>query len=358
MKTKKPKGMGRIFQRGQVWWIQFNHNGTQHRESSKSKERGDAVRLLTQRLDTIQSGKPLAAQGGKLALDRLIEGLLNDYRMKGLRSTRRAGYAAQHLIDYFGQGKLAADITTPAITSYIVTRQSEGAASATINREAAALKRAFALAREAGLLASAPVIKLLPEYNARQGFIDHAQFTALHEALPEHLRGPIAFLYLSAWRREEVFGLQWRDVEANAIRLRPEASKSKKGRVLPLRGELAAIIERARLNRRLDCMHVFHHGGRAIRDFRGSWAKALAQAGLDPALLVHDLRRSAIRNMVRSGTPEGIVMGLSGHQTRSVFDRYNIVSESDLQAALERQEAYLKGQPATPPKIIPIKSHA
>ena len=99
-------------------------------------------------------------------------------------------------------------------------------------------------------LSRAPHIEMLDESgNARQGFLEHAEFVALRDVLPEYLRDPITFLYLSGWRVSEMKSLEWKDVDADGgmIRLAPEKSKTKEGRTLPISGELAEVTARATL---------------------------------------------------------------------------------------------------------------
>jgi integrase len=342
------RGMGRIYRRGTTFWIQYSHRGRIFRESSHSDREAVARKLLKKRLGEIGLGRFVGPDEEKITFDEMVSTILTDYQMNNRRSIRGIKLSIQHLRSWFGMDR-ALDISSDRVKKYVIVRQEEGAANSSINYELAVLKRMFRLTIKNALL---PEIKLLEVSNARQGFVDPADFNRLHAALPESLQDAIRFLYLSGWRVGEMRSLEWRDVNLsqNEIQLRLENSKNKRPRILALGGELTEIFARTQNRRRLDCPFVFHRDGKPIGDIRKVWATACRAAGL--RLLVHDLRRSAIRNMVRSGTPEGVAMSISGHQTRSVFERYNIVSKKDQEAAIARQEMYLSAHSGQEPKVV------
>ena len=343
---KTIRGMGRIFKRGSIYWIAYYHRGKEFRESSRSESEREARQLLKKRIGDAATGRFTGSREDRVTFEDLAAGLLADYQINRRRSLSSARLSISHLRRFFGIDH-AVDITTNRVRAYAAMRQGEGAANASINRELAALKRMFSLAVQDGRLSTMPFIPTLEEDNVRQGFVDHGAFVALRQNLPEYLKDPVTFLYLSGWRLGEMKALEWRDVDlaGKVVRLRPEISKNKDGRLLPLSCELLEIMERAHSKRRLDCPYVFHRNGEPIGNFRKAWSNACKASGLG-RILVHDLRRTAVRNMVRAGIPDRVAMALSGHKTRSVFDRYNIVSESDLARATERLQAHLAGEPA------------
>ena len=120
-------------------------------------------------------------------------------------------------------------------------------------------------------------------------------------------------------------------------------SKTGAARILPITPALKIVLKRRRARRVEGDAKVFLHDGLTRRVWDSSWARACRAAGL-PGRHLHDCRRTAARNLIRAGVPERIAMVLLGHKTRSMFDRYNIVSDRDLRQAGERLTDYLKTQ--------------
>ena len=180
------------------------------------------------------------------------------------------------------------------------------------------------------------------------GFFEREQFLSVLQRLPEQV-GPVAtFAYITGWRIDsEVLPLEWRRVDfvAGEVRLDPGKTKNGEGRTFPMTRDLRELLDGQRaitenLQRRLKvvCPHVFHRAGQPIKSFRVAFRTACTDAGC-PGRVLHDFRRTAVRNLVRAGIPERVAMQMTGHKTRSVFERYNIVSAGDLREAAKRLDA-------------------
>ncbi len=194
---------------------------------------------------------------------------------------------------------------------------------------------------------------MLKESNIRKGFFEHSEFIALGNALPPYLKSFVTFAYKIGWRISEISSITWAQVDRTQgiVRLEVGETKNDEGRTVYLDNELKEIFdyqwERRKQNADLS-PYVFQNklGTGPIKDVRGSWCTALKKAGLKRRIF-HDFRRTAVRNMVRSGIPERVAMMISGHKTRSVFDRHNIVNQTDLKEAAKRQSEYLDNQMGT-----------
>ena len=341
--------MGMIYKRGRFYWLKYYRNGKPYYESSRSTKEADAKRLLKLREGEISQGKLPGVYFDKVRFEELAQDFLNDYIINAKKSLQRAEISLKHLGPFFN-GLRVADITTTRTNEYIAQRQNEGAANATINRELAALKRMFTLASRCTppKIAQAPYIAMLAENNTRKGFFEHEEFLALRAALPDYLKGFVTFAYKTGWRLREITGLTWDrvDLGLGIVRLEAGETKNKEARTLSLDLELRAVLKDQFTGRHLGCPFVFHRDGQRIKDFRGSWFTACKKARVK-ARLFHDLRRTAVRNMVRAGVPERVAMTISGHKTRTVFDRYNIVNADDLKHAAAKVEAYLASQTVT-----------
>jgi integrase len=205
-------------------------------------------------------------------------------------------------------------------------------------------------------VARQPYIPILDEDNTRQGFLEPEQYGQLLAEVPERLKVLFVCAYHVGTRKGELRLLRWEQVDFDAaqIRLTKAQTKGKRARTVPIYGDMEPWLKFQFAKCAPDCPWVFYYHGRPVGAQLAGWREACDHAGL-PGLLFHDLRRSAVRNMKRAGNPDKAVMEISGHKTRSIFDRYDIVSDADIASVAEHTEEYLKARKEPANKLRRVK---
>jgi integrase len=216
------------------------------------------------------------------------------------------------------------------------------------------LKLIFNLALKGGRIGSKPYIELLDEPPPFEGFFEREQIAAVLAHLPPELAAVVEFAYITGWRvASEVLPMQWKQVDwkADAVRLDAGTTKNRDARVVYMTGTLRRILEaqhsaHLRLAKAGQIQpHVFfrmvahERGGekhpRPIGSFKRAWRLACRAAGV-PGKKLHDLRRTAVRDLDRAGVSRTVAMKMVGHRTESIYNRYNITSDGDLRAAARK----------------------
>jgi integrase len=348
---------GQIIARGKGTWLLRVFLGrdpaTNKRVYSNETFHGTKKETDIRLVDLLKDRNAGALKPGsdKRTIDTLLDDLVHDYRENGQDVAWAERIVEKNLRPAFGKIRIA-KFETEHARRYIAEKRAASLSTAYINRDMALLRRAFNLGRKTTppKVTLAPYIPISKENNVRKGFFEHWEYTAMRDALPDELKGVLTFAYYTGCRHGEILSLEWRQVDLieRVVYLDPGTTKNDASRTAPLAPELfqtLALQRAVRDARYPSSPWVFSRDGKRILDFRGAWETACRVAGLwkddKKTRLFHDLRRSGVRNLVRAGVPERTAMYISGHKTRSIFNRYNITSEGDVKDAGRKLGDYI-----------------
>jgi site-specific recombinase XerD len=360
------RGDGYVYKRGPRWWVGYYRDGKLYREPARipdaagaprpAKDEAEARRFLKARLRDILSGRSLGPQEERLTVADLLDGVKARAQTKGLRSLSKITSHLRAVREVFALRR-AVDVTPLDVERYVQDRRAAGKADATINRELELLRRGYRLGIQGKLISAsrAPEIELLRVDNVRSGFFTVAEVETLLQAIPDtDVRDFVEWGFLTGQRKGSIARLTWDMLDRSGpvwvLQLPASIEKNKSGRALGLSGRARSVIERRLKARRLDCPLIFHRTSKGkaaqpVKEIAKLWRNALEAAELPAGRLFHDLRRSAVRNLIRAGVDPSVAMRVSGHKTRSMLDRYNIIGADETAAALSQTDAYLSTQP-------------
>jgi len=357
--AKRAKGEGGLFRvKGTKNWKcqYYDANGQQIRVTTGTPIKQEALAFLRRLMGDNDRGLVSVTELKKITYGDLRAALISNYQEKGNSSLIQNDGGDESIVglkaldEFFNfsadnPGDPFTKITTDRARQFAKQRMKEGVSTATVNRSLACLRRMLAIAHEESKIQHVPKIRFLKEPPARKGFLTEERFEALLNVLPTHLRPLILFLYWCGVRLGEAQQIEWSQVnlDARIIRLEEDQTKNETARIVPLPPVLVNVLSA-----------VEPKSGRVFDDtnLRVEWSKACELVGEGKrvkevskggniwyrydGLIVHDLRRSAVRNLINSGVPENVAMKISGHKTRAVFDRYHIVSTDDVTDAMQR----------------------
>jgi integrase len=339
-KKRGKYGEGSCYQRSDNarWEISFYDNEGRRRRESFSTE-AKARKALTRRLVLKDAGK-LDAPEGRTKTDSLAE----SYKLYAKNSAPKSYWWIElvwrvHLEPFFG-GRVATRVTTDQIEQYRAERLATGVKSSTVNREATVLRAIFRHALKFDKISRIPRFPdKLAEPNPRTGFLTHKQYEALQLACRHAwLKALMAVAYNFGFRKSELLGLRVSqvDLKTQTIQLLPGETKSGEGRTVVMTADVHPLLAECVKGKESDDLVFTWKDGRPVKDFRGTWSTLCESAKI--SVLLHDFRRTAVRNLIRAGVSRDVARRISGHETDSIFSRYNITEENDLADAARKLE--------------------
>jgi integrase len=352
----------------------FYRDGKQLFVNTKTVDPETVYRQLLAARNLVSEGnRVLPSEASKLKYEDLKQILMDYYReqfpasvyiRKDQNGKPEETFLGADKLDHFFKNMSITQITAMKLQEFIKWRRREGDADATIRRQLGRLRSAFNRAKELDLITDnlIPSFRLPKDSEPREGFLEIEDFNKLRDALPEHLRPAVTFLYYSGQRIGAAKKITWAMVSRNndEIMMPGRINKNRKPHVVPLVGplsEISSMLEQLRKTFPQPTDHVFD-----FRNFRNLWNETCDRLGLGKydrktrkydGLIAHDFRRSAARNLTKAGVTKTVAKKITGHRTDHIFDRYAIQTDDDVKDALIKVGRYKK--PAQVAEMAPSR---
>lgn len=314
------------------WWIAPWIDGQQVRQSSGETDYDRAERKLKILEGKIAANAPINARTDRDSFASLLELVRTDYKIKKHRSL----YDLEKRIDVHlapALGHLPSGKAWIEMDNYILERQQSGVTNGTINNELRIVRRAYRLGIRKGIVSHVPAIDMLPGADPRDGYYSPENFKAVLVSTSPLLRNILTVAYITGWRLKSILRLEWRqvDLQTGFVWLNASETKNRKATRWPVDIELeqvglslrTALEDQKRAteaikDRIIPC--VFHRNGKAVRSIRGAFQKALEDAGI--SRVFHDLRGTAIVNLLEAGLDAPTIMNMVGLKTERMVAHY------------------------------------
>lgn len=340
-----------VFKKGNCWYIDYRLNYRRHRECVGPTTKREAEKALAKRKVQIKEGRFFDK---KVRCDLTVEEMVQDYLKysKDHKQSYKSDVKIGHrLCGHFGRRK-ARDIVPSDIETYKKKRLSDRSyrggliAKSTVNRELAMLKAMYNRLMKDRRIDDNPV-KYVSMYNEddrqRDRVLTEAEFELLVDTAAEELKPILEMAYYTAMRKGEILNLTWDkiDLAEKLIKLSGSDTKTGRKRIIPLDERLHSLLKNT--VRHLHCRYVFNRNGRQIKSVREGFENAKRAASIRD-FVFHDLRHTAITRWVKQGLPENVIMTISGHRTRKVFDRYVNLSADDIRGIFDQMHDTVSDQ--------------
>jgi integrase len=362
------RGDGRIFlpPNTSMYHVAFNLNGREHRESAHTSDEEEARKYLRARLKKVHVSEVTGAvfetqKMRKVTVGDLLDGLKADYTLRGKASAQNLSYIEQVRADRADGDTLgdtlAVAITPEKVDSYVQEKLAQEYRPASVNRRLQMLSQAFTLAVRRGTLCRKPLIRKLSEAgNERRIPVTEGQLADFLAALPDDgLRDFAQWCAACAMRKGEASLLTWSMIRGGELCIPGTITKNKEGRVLPLVGELAAILDRRKKARRMDCQYIFHRAGKRVYTFDKARRTAAKKAHLPAGFVFHTLRSVAATNLIHAGVSPEVCLKVGGWKSPSMLKRYALLNTDDVADALTQTEKYRAEQAKKGARVVAMR---